>query len=307
METDRGLAPQAIVLASTVQHRGITSRPVRGSSNPTRLSLHQSNAIDSPLRPIDARHQTLPSFHAASRRNARTQREEPAQARPRKFSVFPCEAVSAARRQSHWRLILGPWQQSQGEQVDPKKPRRSQRLQSPSHAADTHFKVGQLPSPVTHKDSNATDEFKEGTITPPSQRPSDNSDPSNPTRSPKGAAGLSSPPSDTQPFSQFIYPPQNRPYAVEDEEGEGVWGYLVPLDDHSGETLVLRRRMACPVSSDKVGKTSGKDSVPQKKYEKQEEEYETEKTEKGVTAGGYLIGRHPECGKISAPIAATLN
>lgn len=30
---------------------------------------------------------------------------------------------------------------------------------------------------------------------------------------------------------------------------------------------------------------------------KQEEEYEQAKAEQGTPAGGYLIGRHPECGK----------
>jgi serine/threonine-protein kinase Chk2 len=38
--------------------------------------------------------------------------------------------------------------------------------------------------------------------------------------------------------------------------------------------------------------------VSSKEYERQEEEYETEKVNHGVTAGGYLIGRHPECGRL---------
>ncbi|KAF2655402.1 Pkinase-domain-containing protein [Lophiostoma macrostomum CBS 122681] len=180
---------------------------------------------------------------------------------------------------------------SQGEQVDPKKARRAQRHQSPD-ANNSHLRQGPLPSPRTHQDSNATDEFKEGTATPPSQLPGD---PTRQVRSPRGQTGLSSPPSDTQPFSQFSYPPHNRSYAVDDEEGEGVWGYLVPLDYGSGDPLVLRRRTACPVPSSLVGKTSGKERVSTKEYERQEEKYESEKVKNGVTAGGYLIGRHPEC------------
>jgi serine/threonine-protein kinase Chk2 len=186
-------------------------------------------------------------------------------------------------------------QQSQGEQVDPKKARRSERQPSPPDSTNSRLRQGPLPSPRTHQDSNATDDFKEGTATPPSQLPGD---PTRQVRSPRGQTGLSSPPSDTQPFSQFSYPPHNRSYAVDDEEGEGVWGYLVPLDYRSGEPLVLRRRTACPVPQSKVGRTSGKERVSSKEYERQEEEYETEKVNHGVTAGGYLIGRHPECGRL---------
>lgn len=110
--------------------------------------------------------------------------------------------------------------------------------------------------------------------------------------------GLSSPPSDTQPFTQFSYPPDTRAYAVDDEEGEEVWGYLVPMDDHTSDVLVLRRREACPVPARIVGKTSGKEKVPRDEYKNQEEKYEQEKQENGVTAGGYLIGRHRECDRI---------
>lgn len=180
-------------------------------------------------------------------------------------------------------------QQSQGEQLDPKKPRRSERHQSP----EGHLKNGQLPTPLTAK---ASDEPRGGTMTPPSQIKSGN-DIAEATRSPNGPSGISSPPTDTQPFSQFVYPPGGRSYAVEDEEGEGVWGYLVPVDDHSGEILVLRRRSMCPVPASKVGKASGEETVPAGEYKKQEVEYEKEKAVAGVNTGGYLIGRHPECGK----------
>ncbi|KAL5379074.1 hypothetical protein DPSP01_008709 [Paraphaeosphaeria sporulosa] len=187
--------------------------------------------------------------------------------------------------------------QSQGEQVEPKKPRRSERNTSPSdHAA--HLKQGPLPSPVTHKaDSTATDEFKEGTVTPPSKGSSEQSQRGGLRSPPRtgGANSLSSPPQDTQPFSQFTYPTNDRSWAVDDEEGEGVWGYLVPLDTRSGDVMVLRRRSACPVSSSRVANTSGTEKVAKTKFKKQEEGYEQEKVENGVTSGGYLIGRHPEC------------
>lgn len=186
--------------------------------------------------------------------------------------------------------------QSLGEAVvESKKPRRSQRISSQSQDFDAEVKQAQLPSPLTHKDSTATEDFKDGTITPPSQRPSQFAHPSN-TRSPL-APGLSSPPSDTQPFSQFVYPPQALSYQVQDEEGEGVWGYLVPLDSKSGDTLVLRRRNACPAPLASTGKITGRERVGRKTFERQEEEYENRKAE-GVTSGGYLIGRHPECDRV---------
>jgi serine/threonine-protein kinase Chk2 len=186
-------------------------------------------------------------------------------------------------------------QPSQGEHIEPKRV-RGQRQPSPT---DQHrrIKQGQLPSPITQKESTGTTEGeRKGTVTPP---PQSQTKPFSQAR----AAGLSSPPSDTQAFtqSQFVYPPQARTYAVEDEEGEQVWGYLVPLDDQSGDVMVLRRREACPVSENIVGPTSGTDKVPKHEYEKQEEHYEKEKAEKGVTSGGYLIGRHRECGRFCLP------
>lgn len=86
-------------------------------------------------------------------------------------------------------------------------------------------------------------------------------------------------------------------HEVEDEEGEGVWGYLIPLDHNIGDTLVLRRRTACPLPKARVGKAEGKQKVSKKTYKKQEEKFEEiKKKDSEVSAGGYLIGRHPECG-----------
>ena len=98
-------------------------------------------------------------------------------------------------------------------------------------------------------------------------------------------------------------PPKSLSYEVEDEEAEGVWGYLVPIDDVFGKTLVLRARAACPAPypSNGFGKgdeTRGKGirgKIP-KNYATEEIEYETTKRAMGFPAGGYLIGRHPECG-----------
>ncbi|KAF2456711.1 cell-cycle checkpoint serine-threonine kinase [Lineolata rhizophorae] len=213
------------------------------------------------------------------------------------------------RRQEKSQLKRG--QLSSGDtEIEPKKPRRSQRLSAQLHA-DPKFAQNPLPSPITHKDTSATEEIeddgnddstvtrKDGTATPPephSQRPAAGAAQPSQGFSPR-APGLSSPPADTQPFSQFVYPPRGLLYEVEDEDGEGVWGYLVPLDANAGEPLVLKKRAACPLPDSKPVDTDGRKRVNKRYYEKQEEEYEKRKA-KGVSAGGYLIGRHPECDRI---------
>ncbi|KAI4928803.1 hypothetical protein J4E85_005424 [Alternaria conjuncta] len=173
---------------------------------------------------------------------------------------------------------------SQGEEAEPKRTRHS-RLSPPPNG---RLKQGPLPSPVTHKEStgDASEGYKEGTQSPPPSKPS------------QARGGLSSPPSDTQPFSQFVYPPDSRTYAVEDEEEEEVWGYLVPMDGRDKDVLVLRRRQACPVPQGLVGQTEGTERVSKEEYKKQEDRYEREKQERGVPAGGYLIGRHRECDRV---------
>lgn len=148
---------------------------------------------------------------------------------------------------------------------------------------------------MTRKASTSTEEHV--TITPPAESQPHRQP--TPDSSPR-ALGLHSPPSDTQPFSQYLPPPPIS-YEVEDEEAEGVWGYLIPVDGNldDSKALVLRRRAACPVPQAKVGKTTGKNRVAKDEYKDQENEYEEDKAEKGVPAGGYLIGRHPECGRLN--------
>ena len=188
---------------------------------------------------------------------------------------------------------------STGEEQDAKKPRRSERISS--QLQSTPLKENgksYLPSPLTHQASTATEEYKELTASPqPSQlrhRTPPLSSPVHPSQ------GLSSPPGDTQALSQFLVPPKSIAYEVEDEEAEGVWGYLVPLDDVFGKTLVCRSRAACPAPypSGDFGRGTTKRAKGQTRsnYVKEEIAYEKEKRVLGFPSGGYLIGRHPECG-----------
>lgn len=117
---------------------------------------------------------------------------------------------------------------------------------------------------------------------------------------------MSSPPQDTQPFSQFLAPPPIA-YEVEDEEKEGIWGYLVPSVGQAAEPLILRKRAACPIPTSATGgrKQDGRQRVSKKHWQKKEEEYEVHKATGGIPAGGYLLGRHPECDRIiSSPVVS---
>jgi serine/threonine-protein kinase Chk2 len=158
-----------------------------------------------------------------------------------------------------------------------------------------------LPSPVTHQDSISSDEaFKDGTATPPEGRPSQIQH--RPTEQTTVPEGLSSPPQDlpTQAFSQFIYPP-NLSTDVKNEQEEGVWGYLHPLDPQYGKTLVLKKRSACPMpGANELGNTTKNKPGTGKETRLTDEEVAYENTKfKGIASGGYLIGRHPECGMFS--------
>ncbi|KAK1769592.1 kinase-like domain-containing protein [Phialemonium atrogriseum] len=177
-----------------------------------------------------------------------------------------------------------------------KKPRRSERLSHKSDSVEPHktpiSNKHQLPSPLT---ALTTDEssglFKEATATPPEGRPSQV-----PHRTIEDtfsqAQVLSSPPQDTQAFpSQYVDPNAALSEEVEDEVKEGVWGYLFPLDTrYGGRCLVMKKRGSCPLTRPSAGADSCEPKKKGKKSAAQDED-----TKVNGQAGGYLIGRHPEC------------
>ena len=84
---------------------------------------------------------------------------------------------------------------------------------------------------------------------------------------------------------------------VGDEAKEGVWGYLLPLDPKYGDKpLVLKKRNACPAPDAEEADQNSDGSDDKPAAVKAEEAYEATKI-KGIASGGYLIGRHPECGE----------
>ncbi|KAG0650854.1 putative serine threonine-kinase fhkC [Hyphodiscus hymeniophilus] len=180
-----------------------------------------------------------------------------------------------------------------------KKPRRSQRLSASQVQTTPVSKKQHLPSPITHQSStSSSDHYKEGTVTPPEGRPSQLHHRPYDQQTHLEDLGFSSPPQDTQAFSQFVYPTAALSEEVTDEAEEGVWGYLLPLDQKYGKSLVLKRRNACPMPDgmDNFGKSRGDrhSNKDGKDFEAEEEAYEETKL-KGIASGGYLIGRHPEC------------
>ncbi|ROT36841.1 Pkinase-domain-containing protein [Sodiomyces alkalinus F11] len=192
------------------------------------------------------------------------------------------------------------------DDLDSKKPRRSERLSvnANSAAAPDNNKARtkakgaanktpvtheqHLPSPLTHLGTTESESEealrKEPTATPPQGRPSQ-VNPREDTVSQTNV--LSSPPQDTQAFSQ--YPPETRdtfPGEVEDEAREGVWGYLLPLNAKYGPSIAMRKRTSCPLP-----KASGGGGTADRKGKSPLRTGDAN----GNVAGGYLIGRHPEC------------
>lgn len=189
--------------------------------------------------------------------------------------------------------------------TESKKPRRSDRLPQPAQDKTPVVNKKHLPSPVTHvTDHSSSDRCKEPTATPPPPE-ADYVTPRKSDESWAQGQTLSSPPQDTQPLSQYLDRHPALSDEVEDEVKEGVWGYLVPLDPKYGDKpLVLKRRSACPLpdsiaaaadASAEEDQDKGQDAKPQTL--KEEEAYEDTKI-KGVASGGFLIGRHPECGEL---------
>ncbi|KUJ22404.1 Pkinase-domain-containing protein [Mollisia scopiformis] len=180
------------------------------------------------------------------------------------------------------------------EDKDAKKPRRSTRLSQPQTTPVS--KKQQLPSPITHQESSSSDLYKEATKTPEEGRPSQIHH--REYNALIDYNGVSSPPNDTQAFTQANLT-NGLSNEVEDEMEEGVWGYLLPLDQKYGKSLIMKKRTACPLpgSMDHFGRDGGRRQSKHgkgKDFEAEEEAYEETKLQ-GIASGGYLIGRHPEC------------
>ncbi|OKL60984.1 hypothetical protein UA08_03927 [Talaromyces atroroseus] len=185
----------------------------------------------------------------------------------------------------------GSLEDPQEELKKSQKPRRSERLASQTGddiAATTPIKNTYLPTPLTHHDSTVTDIQKAVTVTPESRRTPSSDD---------HLAALSSPPGDTQAFSQFVYPPRAFADDVEDEAAEGVWGYLIPLDDKAGHALVLKKRNTCEDDSCGQAEREEKTSSPSRSSKKQLKSSRNPDPVKSPNPSpkGYIIGRHPEC------------
>lgn len=153
----------------------------------------------------------------------------------------------------------------------------SNKAEPEAAATTTPVNQDYLPTPLTERDSTFTNHpSNEKTATPPSKT-TDKPEPPEESQT--------TPVESTQPLSQFVYPPR----AFADEEG--VWGYLIPLDHRVENGLTLRSRDSCENRKEKNG--DGAEDTPEKKGS----EKSSGKGKKEAPPGGYLVGRHPECGK----------
>ncbi|RQM06878.1 hypothetical protein DH86_00000027, partial [Scytalidium sp. 3C] len=172
------------------------------------------------------------------------------------------------------------------ERDSAKKPRRSERLSQ--HQNTPVSQKQHLPSPITQDESVSSSEaYKEGTATPPEASQIHHRDQD------RDAQPFSSPPQDTQAFSQFAYPTSDIFADVKDETEEGIWGYLLPLDLKYGKSLVLKKRSDCVSSEDCKGGCNDKRNKQDKGRSSAKEGDKSNKN--GLSSGRYLIGRHPEC------------
>ncbi|KAK4128737.1 Pkinase-domain-containing protein [Parathielavia appendiculata] len=178
-----------------------------------------------------------------------------------------------------------------------KKVRRSERLSQRADHGGLKTPVQHkhhLPSPVTHLASESTTDFdKETTATPPQERPSQEARRRGDDNYSQGLA-FSSPPQDTQAFSQQDIDPNAPLVEGVDELKEGVWGYLLPLDTRFVRApVVLKNKGTCsgPAASLETSQAAGARSSGRRGQRA------SDKEQKGCSAasGGYVIGRHPEC------------
>ncbi|KAL2199300.1 kinase-like domain-containing protein [Corynascus similis CBS 632.67] len=182
------------------------------------------------------------------------------------------------------------------DQDSQKKPRRSQRLSQRGDRDGLKTPVQNkhhLPSPVTHLASESTTEYdKEVTATPPQDRPSQIAGRRADDNNSQGLA-FSSPPQDTQAFSQQDFDPNAPLVEGVDELKEGVWGYLLPLDNRFLRgPWVFRKKESC--TSPAVTAAPAAAAVA-KKGNKKKQETPGKEQDQHDNPGGYLLGRHPKC------------
>jgi len=176
--------------------------------------------------------------------------------------------------------------------LDPKRTRRADRLDDssedeqglpqPKRQHKQPQQQQQQPTPVTVAE-DSIELRKEETATPPGGRPSQVSHRDAEERYSQTNAYSSPPLQDTQAVStQQIEAQLALSEEVEDEVKEGVWGYLFPLDTrYGGRCLVMKKTRNCASPSEQKDHRKGKSPMPK---------------DSKRSSGGYLIGRHPECG-----------
>jgi serine/threonine-protein kinase CHEK2 len=143
----------------------------------------------------------------------------------------------------------------------------------------------------------STEFINEGTVSPPDGG-QDIANPAVHTESPNHFDNAASPPPDTQQLSQFVIPPQGISHEVEDEVAEGVWGYLIPIgSSQHQDAVVLKKRAVCPATLPNATSRQTRSATRSQGTAPGNRRQNESSKQKGSPSGGYIIGRHPECGK----------
>ena len=143
----------------------------------------------------------------------------------------------------------------------------------------------------------STEFINEGTVSPPDGG-QDMANPALYATSPHRPDNAVSPPPDTQQLSQFVIPPQGISHEVEDEVAEGVWGYLIPIgSSQHQDAVVLKKRAVCPVALPNATSRQTRSVTRSQGTAPANSRQNESRRQKGSPSSGYIIGRHPECGK----------
>ena len=185
---------------------------------------------------------------------------------------------------------------------DAKKPKRSGANQADS--TTSVFSEPSLASSAAIRNESMITQPDKGTLSPPHNgRAVANTDAQPQFR----IDNINSPPPDTQELSQFVNPIQSISHEVEDEEAEGVWGYLIPIGfSQHQEAVVLKKRDKCGVVlPTRRSRRKGTPVISQDNTIENESPQERPRP-RGSPSSGYIIGRHPECGKSTEAYSHTL-
>ena len=162
-----------------------------------------------------------------------------------------------------------------GDSNELKKPRLSQRVSGQKEQEETPMDYEDyIPDPLKDISSSAQDLHRKATATPESRELS------------PLLLSSQSPQEDSTALSQFMSSDRARVGSMVGETDEGAWGYLIPL---------FRKDLIKPQEGPLVLKTPYRGAKRDGSTERNADNKQGQSSDQ--VSGGYLIGRHPACGK----------